>query len=220
MRIELSPPVPGTTTWTPDDLHAWQILRPLLDAGGYLPWSSGTMRPLGLVEVCNDIVLGHRRRILELGSGTSTILLARLLRGRGGHLDAIEHDPGWAAWVRNELEAEALAPWATVTHTPLQPATSGTDQRPWYDAATVDAVTSGPPIDLLIVDGPPAYEPADALSRLPALPVLIDRLAPNAVVILDDISRAGEQAVLTAWEEQTPFRFDRRDSGIALGRKP
>jgi hypothetical protein len=219
MSIEPPPPGPGTTAFTPDDLHAWQILRPLLDAGGYLPWSSGAMRPLGLVELCNEIVLGPRRRIIELGSGSSTILLARLLRTRGGRLDAIEHDPEWAAWVRSQLEAEELTPWTTITHAPLQPAVDhGT--RPWYAVSTVAAVSSGPPIDLLIVDGPPAYKPGDARSRLPALPVLIDRLAPGAVVVLDDIARAGEQAVLTAWETQTPFRFDRRDSGIAIGRVP
>ena len=48
-------------------------------SGPYLPWGSGTMRPAGLVAVCNDIVLNDRRRIVELGSGISTVLFARLL---------------------------------------------------------------------------------------------------------------------------------------------
>ncbi len=40
------------------------------------------MRPAGLVTVCNDIVLNERRRIVELGSGVSTVLLARLMHQR------------------------------------------------------------------------------------------------------------------------------------------
>ena len=54
------------------------------------------MRPAGLVMVCNDIVLGDRRRVVELGSGLSTVLLARLLAQRppvgGFTLVAVEHD--------------------------------------------------------------------------------------------------------------------------------
>src|ERR1700710_2547756 len=48
-----------------EDLHAWQILRPLLDDGNYLPWSTGSMRPAGLVTGCNEIVHGHRNSIVE-----------------------------------------------------------------------------------------------------------------------------------------------------------
>jgi hypothetical protein len=66
-----------------EDLHAWQVLRPLLDKGNYLPWSTGTMRPAGLVRVCNEIVHRGRTRIVECGSGVSTVVLARLLRQRG-----------------------------------------------------------------------------------------------------------------------------------------
>jgi hypothetical protein len=55
-------------------MHALAMLP-----GAYLPWSAGTMRPAVFVTVCNDIVLNDRRRIVELGSGISTVLLARLL---------------------------------------------------------------------------------------------------------------------------------------------
>ena len=64
-----------------EDLHAWHMLRPLLDAGGYLPWSTGAMRAAGLVVVCNEIVHGARTRVVECGSGASTVLLARVVLG-------------------------------------------------------------------------------------------------------------------------------------------
>ena len=210
---------PAVVGWTDRDLHAWAILRPLLDAGGYLPFSEGAMRPSGLVELCNEIVLGPRRRILELGSGVSTILLGRLLRATGGMLVAVEHDAGWRDWVAERLAAEGLEAFATVIHAPLEPTPVG--DLPWYAAEAIDAAlaTVGPP-DLLVVDGPPAFLSQDAHARFPALPVLLDRLAPDATIVLDDVVRPGERAVLQRWEREHPPRFEvRAGAGIAVARR-
>jgi predicted O-methyltransferase YrrM len=217
----VTPVDPGVVGWTDRDLHAWQILRPLLDAGGYLPWSEGAMRPSGLVDICNEIVFAKRRRILELGSGTSTVLLARLLRTTGGTLTAIEHDARWATWVAGQLAAEQLQDVARVVHVPLEPSPPEVGGSPWYAAELLArALTDGAP-DLLIVDGPPAYRSGESLARLPAVPMLLDRLAPDAAIVLDDIARAGELEVLERWEHRSDLRFERRpESGIAIGRHP
>lgn len=217
----MTPVDPGVVGWTDRDLHAWQILRPLLDAGGYLPWSEGAMRPSGLVDICNEIVLAKRRRILELGSGTSTVLLARLLRTTGGTLTAIEHDARWATWVAGQLAAEQLQDVARVVHVPLEPSPPEVGGLPWYAAEPLaQALADGAP-DLLIVDGPPAYRSGESLARLPAVPMLLDRLAPDAAIVLDDIARAGELEVLERWEHRSDLRFERRpESGIAIGRHP
>jgi hypothetical protein len=212
----------GTVAWTAEDLVALQVLRPLLDTGGYLPWSSGAMRPSALVTICNEIVLGGRRRIVELGSGTSTLLLARLLReqGDGATLDAIEHHDGWAVWVRERLAREGLDSIARVTTAPLQPDRLGLGGLPWYAQEPLAAALDGAPVELLLVDGPPAFEPAAALARYPALPALMPYLAPEAIVVLDDIVRDGEASVLERWERETPFRFERRPAeAIGLGRR-
>jgi predicted O-methyltransferase YrrM len=212
----------NSVDWVAGDLIALQVLRPLLDGGGYLPWSSGAMRPGGLVTVCNEIVLGGRRRIVELGSGASTVLLARLLReqGDGATLDAIEHDARWAAWVTERLAREGLESVATVTLAPLAPHPLGLDGLPWYAAEPLAAALAGVPVDLLIADGPPAYAPGMGLARYPALPALLPHLAPDAVVVLDDIVRDGESQVLQRWERETAFRFERREAeAIALGRR-
>jgi hypothetical protein len=55
--------------WDDADRDALETLRPLLDAGGYLPWSEWALRPAALAAVCNEIVLAGRREIVELGSG-------------------------------------------------------------------------------------------------------------------------------------------------------
>jgi predicted O-methyltransferase YrrM len=212
----------GTVEWTPHDLLALGVLAPLLSTGGYLPWSSGAMRASGLVTICNEIVLGGRRRIVELGAGASTLLLARLLRegDDGARLDAIEHDAHWAAWVTGRLAAEGLSSFATVTLAPLEVHPRSWDGLPWYADRPLAAALEGDPIDLLVVDGPPAHEPAAAHARYPALPVVAPYLAPGAVVVLDDVVRDGEAEVVTRWERETAFRFERRAlEGIALGRE-
>jgi predicted O-methyltransferase YrrM len=198
--------------------------------GPYLPWGAGVMRVAGLVAVCNDVVLSARRCVVELGSGTSTVLLARLLRERwprGEHRQvAVEHDPAWARWVTEQLAREDLADRTTVLHVPLAPHRHGQDGLPWYDddrlQAGLDAALGGEAVDLLVVDGPPADTTETVLARFPALPVLHDRLAPGATVVLDDVERPGEQEVLRRWEGEFDVRFERRAAaaGVALGRLP
>jgi predicted O-methyltransferase YrrM len=194
-------------------------------SGPYLPWSHGAMRPAGLVTVCNDIVLHGRRRVVELGSGVSTVLLARLLTQRHPtsefRLVTVEHDENWAEWVSGQLDREGLGGSVTVVHAPLRSHPLAEPGRFWYDRGALtyglDATLRGEPIDLLIVDGPPAYQAGNELARYPALPALRDRLAPGATVVLDDIERPGEQEVLSRWEQHTGLVFDRKfvETGIA-----
>jgi predicted O-methyltransferase YrrM len=203
-------------------------LLSLTAQGPYLPWGAGTMRVAGLVAVCNDVVLSARRCLLELGSGTSTIVLARLLRERwpGGEQRqvAVEHDGAWAGWVGDQLRREGLGDRASVLHVPLAPHRHGQAGLPWFDQdlldAGLDAALDGAAVDLLLVDGPPADTADKVLARYPALPALHGRLAPGATVVLDDVERPGEQEVLRRWELEFPVRFDRRaeDAGVALGR--
>jgi predicted O-methyltransferase YrrM len=182
------------------DLHAWQILTPLLARDPYLPWTSGSMRPAALVAVCNEIVHGDRTRIVECGSGLSTVVLARLLRERGdGTLVALEHDRHWAALVEEQLRKENLGEIARVHYAPL-----GADP-PWYDLHGSDRLPGA--VDLLIVDGPPAFDPGHGTRRAPALPWFDERLVAGATVILDDVDRPGEREVLSGWERSSDWRF-------------
>jgi len=201
------------------DAHAWHLLRPLLDAGGFLPWGEGSMSPAGLAAVATEISLAERRVVVELGSGASTIVLARLARQLGGRIVAVEHHPGWAGWVRRQLERDGLRDVATVVEAPLAPHPLSLDGAPWYASGALDPVP-GSGIELLLVDGPPGYGDGMARSRYPALPVLGSRLAPGALVVLDDAERPGESEILDLWGRDQGWRFDRRPAErIAIGRQ-
>lgn len=204
-----------------DDSAAWHALNSL--QGPYLPWSTGAMRPAGLVTVLNEVWFGCPGLIVELGSGLSTVVLARLLRElQTGHLLAVEHDEAWATRVERQLDREDLAALASVVRAPLGPNERAWDSCEWYDedallTAIEGSPTSAPRIDVLVVDGPPAWQPGAEHARYPALGALGTRLAPGARIVLDDVERAGEQAVLARWQDEHGLTFDvRPGTGVAV----
>jgi hypothetical protein len=70
-----------------------------------------------------------------------------------------------------------------------------------------------------LVDGPPGYGEGMAASRYPALPALRGKLAPGALVVLDDAEREPEQRILAQWRDAVPeWEFAAYPEGIAVGR--
>jgi predicted O-methyltransferase YrrM len=191
----------------------------ILAAEERLIWSESAMTEAGLELVCAELRARTRPVVVECGSGFSTLTLARLLQESEGSLLSLEHDPLWATRVRRNLAAAGLEGTAQVTLAPLQAHPLGRDGLRWYADTALRSVPAR--IDLLLVDGPPAFAPEIELSRYPALPALADRLAPDAIVVLDDIDRHGEQRILEAWERECGMRFERLQAErIAIGRRP
>jgi predicted O-methyltransferase YrrM len=189
-----------------------------LDPDAPLRWSTGAMTAAGFAAVCAEVASRDRPSVLECGSGFSTLKLAELTHERGGRLVSLEHDELWATRVRSNLAAAGLAQTTRVTLAPLQPHPLARDGLLWYAEHALRFVPRR--IDLLLVDGPPAFEPETELSRYPALPALAERLAPDAIVVLDDIDRRGELQVLEAWERECGFRFEIQPAErIAVGRR-
>jgi predicted O-methyltransferase YrrM len=179
-----------------------------------LEWSTGSMVPAGFAAVCAEVAKRDRPTVVECGSGFSTLELARIVRERGGRLVSLEHDEFWAGRVREHLAAAGLAETAEVVLAPLEPGAG----LPWYAAEALRWVPDR--IEVLLVDGPPAFDPGMGLSRYPALPVLEPRLAEDAVVFLDDLDRPGEQEVLAAWTRECGFRFEvHAAERIAIGQR-
>jgi predicted O-methyltransferase YrrM len=194
------------------------VPHPVLGAPAQLTWSPGAMTPAGLAAVCAELAGQRCQRVVECGAGFSTLVLARLLRTRAGCLVSLEHDRAWATRVQSDLAAADLAEIARVTLAPLEPHPLALNGLPWYAQRALPSLP--PRIDLLLVDGPPAFEPHTELSRYPALPALAERLVPDATVILDDIDRAGELRILKTWERDYDFRFEvRTTQRIAIGHR-
>jgi len=137
---------------------------------------------------------------VECGSGVSTLVLARALQLAGrGHVHSLENDAAFAEETRAMLRDYGVDEFATVHAAPLEDHAVGGATWRWYATGGLPA---GTPIDLLFVDGP--HEEVQPLARYPAGPLLFGRLAPDAVVVLDDAARAGEKAAVRRWLDEFP----------------
>jgi len=134
---------------------------------------------------------------LECGSGTSTLFLARALQLKGsGRLIALEHMEEFLEPTIEALKRHGLDDVAEVRHAPLSEVEIDGDTYLWYDPSSILDLSD---IDLLIVDGPPGSTGTRA--RFPAYPLLNERLALSALILVDDLQRSDERAVVDAWLE-------------------
>jgi predicted O-methyltransferase YrrM len=171
------------------------------------------MRPAAVALVANEIVVSSRRNVVECGAGVSTLVMAQLLKDRGGHLWSVEDDPEWAALVRRWLSERGLETVVTLTVAELEDG--------WYRREVLDAEAPLESVDLLVVDGPQAWNPRKREARYPAAPYFRDRLADDWSIVLDDISRLGEFSVAERWEAELGVPVAKRvieNVGIARSR--
>lgn len=142
--------------------------------------------------------------VVEVGSGTSTLVAAYCLKKLGrGRLVSLDHLARYADATRESLRAHGLGEFASVVHAPLRDYELDGASYSWYDDAALGDIDG---IDLLIVDGPP--QEVSSWARYPALPLLRERLAPAACVLLDDGARKDETAIVEAWRQRYGIAFD------------
>lgn len=137
-----------------------------------------------LLYVLARLLRGFRfASILELGVGQTTILLDRLIARLGVDtlLTSVAHDPEWAKIVG----ARTGRP---VALSPLVPGHCYGVAFSGY--ATLPAIER--PLDLVIIDGPPANDPRRCYSRLGCVDLVLPRLAGEFVIMVDDAARVGE----------------------------
>ena len=158
----------------------------------------------------------RRASIVECGSGTSTIVLARAVQANGaGHVFSLEHEPQCASMTRDELRRQGLQSFATVIDASLRSHQLGDETWLWYE---IDALPAT--IDMLVIDGPP--DSIQFRARYPAIPILRLRITPGAAVFLDDADRQGEKDIVTSWLADAEFERAaslKAEKGIAWLRK-
>lgn len=179
-------------------LEALSALRDELDLKKPLGRTRGAAASPDLLhELVRTIDRTGATTVVETGSGISTVVMAARLKASGGKLVALEHHAGYAEATRRDLEAQGLEDVATVLDAPLVDTPLGNESWAWYDLSAADLPSH---IDLLFVDGPPGRE--QPLARYPALPLLRDRLAPGATILVDDALRPDEQAMVERWRSE------------------
>lgn len=166
-----------------------------------------------LHRIVDEIEHLSPRHVVELGSGATSLIIAKALcLNGGGSLHSYDQHEPYVAKTRDWLSEEGLA--ATFRHAPLSkrdPAWPGL----WYDLSEIPAT-----IDLLVIDGPPsAVHPfARGIAEC-----LFDRMSPGGLILLDDAARPGERIVARRWKRKWPdiaFSFEGGGTkGLLVGRK-
>ena len=147
-------------------------------------------------------ILEHKPKcIVELGSGSSTTIIARTLQILGEkstiHI-AVDHEAKYIDLTHNAAQLNGVAEKIEFLHCPLERYESL--DKLWY-GGLVEKLGNRK-IDLLIIDGPPG--PLQPMSRYPALPILAAHLAEHCTIILDDAIRHDEQVIAKQWVEEHP----------------
>lgn len=155
-----------------------------------------------LLLLARQVLEQKPRLVVEFGSGVSTVIIARCLQLNGyGRLLSFDHDAGFAELTRRRLKRAGVE--GEVSAAPLRPGIHGYGGS-WYDHGELPD-----DIDLLVIDGPPAWREAEAESRGSAAPAAFAKLAPGGVVLLDDADRPGERLIAQRWRQEFPqLHFD------------
>lgn len=174
LELDLHKSLPTTRNWAASPDFLLQLVRHALDASPKV--------------------------MVECGSGTSTLVMARCAQVSGsGHVYSLEHQPQYAQTTRRHLARHGLSDWATVLDAPLRSHAFGDQNWQWYAEEVLPREVA---IDMLVIDGPPRK--TGRLSRYPAGPVLFPHLSAAGVVFLDDAKRDGELATLKRWAIEFP----------------
>jgi len=182
----------------------YQSLKlPMPNTGGFAIDAQALAHLVTLVEDRKPM------KIVELGSGTSTIWLGYLCQAYGGKLLSLDHLEHYLALTQSAIQRHELEETVECRLAPLEETESDGRVFNWYSA---DALADQSEIDLLIADGPPQATGPQA--RYPSLPKLISRLSPNAMVILDDAHRKDEAEIVKAWLDAFP-EFQRIEHGTS-----
>lgn len=159
--------------------------------------------------------------LVEFGSGASTLVIADALKQNAmGKLISIDHSSSYARKTQSYIDREGLNNFVELKLSCIEPWSSRhmniNDSR-WYSEDVLGDINS---IDLVFVDGPP--RPTCKYARYPALPVLFEKLAVDALVVLDDANRDDEIEIVKEWVEQYSMSvdyFDDYDKGMAILKK-
>jgi predicted O-methyltransferase YrrM len=167
--------------------------------------------------LANTVVAGGARSVLEIGAGSSSVVLAAALAERGGgRLTSVEQDPSWCATRWREVERHTSVDARLLCSRPV-PALGRLGVFRWHRDSAAE-VARRAPFDLLVVDGPQYFH-----GREGALPLAWEHLVADAVILLDDARRGGERWALWKWLRSYPDTtldlLSAEGKGVAVLRK-
>lgn len=146
-----------------------------------------------LCKIAVAALNSKKLRVVECGSGLTTLVLARCAQLKGsGHIVSLESDEFFAESTLQELQKLGLADYAQVFYAPLVEVPLENRAFKWYDLTHISIPDE---VDLAVVDGPPVT-PDNPMSRYPAFPILGAKLIADGRFFFDDVKRAEDSKMI------------------------
>lgn len=199
-------------------LSSFRLGGPLSDLSGQIPyadeiealieeicggrWRIGKRTARALALIFANVRPG---RVLEFGSGASTVIFAALAKhaAHGAHVVSVDENPQYAAKTRAWLNDFSLADYATVVTAPVVRRSFGAWRGYAYqpDPPTLAGALGDRRAELIFIDGPASWMTSRADCRYGSLLTAREWLADRAIFIADDVFRAREEAILRRWDQ-------------------
>jgi len=140
--------------------------------------------------------------ILEASSGISSLIIAYSLKKLGkGMLISLEHDKFFYERTKELILMHNLENYCHLIYAPLVEYKIKNKIYKWYD---IKSLPKDIKINLFVIDGPPGH--IGRLARLPAIPLLYERLSSNCNILLDDGARQEEKEIVKIWKRDYNFK--------------
>lgn len=165
-------------------------LEKIFSATNWSGWAISVSCAYAMYERLKEL---RPRRLLDVGSGASTLVMAHYAREHGAKVVSLDHDAKYAAQTRATLEALGLGDQVELLCRPLVSRNVRGVTCNWYD---VDLEGRGP-FDFVFVDGPPG----ETYGRQGAMLAAYGELSPRWELWLHDAKRDHERSCVQLWKK-------------------
>lgn len=175
----------------------------------YLPHTSSALSYYAIATIANDITINNRKNILELGSGISSLILAKIIKinNLDSNIYSFDNNLDWINILEKVKVKENLNNLKLI-YAPLK-----SYNKLWYDEEAIQKeLTILPSIDSVIIDGPEAWQPERKYARSFALKVIYGYLNKNCSIFVDDVNRLGEKETIYKWENSYNLNFIKNEN--------
>lgn len=166
-------------------------------------WNSWPIEKNFAKYLIYKVVVGRPINIVELGSGTSSLIILKTLKKLGINnykLVSIDSDEDFLENTKNLLLAEDVycEERVKLIHAPIVDLKINNNIYKWYDKEKISLEFDK--IDLFFIDGPIGGFCKNA--RYPAMKIMRDYLKDGSVVIMHDAKRTDEKEIIEIWKNE------------------
>jgi len=202
-----------------EDIYSYLLIQDLVKFPEYFATTTSSLRFHTLAVILNDIIINQRKSIIEFGSGVSTLAISNLIKKNNLKCSfvSIEDNKEWFDYINSFLSRNDLQKDVKIIYAPLENNDLVLEDNLWYSMQALNnGISKESKFSLAIIDGPAAWKPKIRLSRYPAIPYLINFLAEEYSIYLDDTNRKGEKEVFSLWHQKYNLKFEQINDTSAV----